>query len=230
MKNTGAGLQIGTTADQKIGFFAADPVVQPTAAAQAAVGTTGAAAVALTQATKAAATQAALTLYTETHIITNVFPADVTNVYTVVSVTNATINTVWGFATTTPQVLATSTVNTVYGYTAALAAAALPLVSQAKVYLSRVVEAPLPDTTPSAKMPIAPTAGGVRPPANPKAFAENAPLVMTAGMSGSLKLGLRGVDAIRRASCLYHGIRVNIHAARIAGRWSRATLPFWSDR
>jgi hypothetical protein len=117
MKNTGAGLQIGTTADQKIGFFAADPVVQPTAAAQAAVGTTGAAAVALTQATKAAATQAALTLYTETHIITNVFPADVTNVYTVVSVTNATINTVWGFATTTPQVLATSTVNTVYGYT-----------------------------------------------------------------------------------------------------------------
>jgi hypothetical protein len=113
MKNTGAGLLIGTTADQKIGFFAADPVVQPTAAAQAAVGTTGAAAVALTQATKAAATQAALSLTTSN--ITYLGIDGSTN--TLAVVTGATINTVWGFATTTPQVLATSTVNTVYGYT-----------------------------------------------------------------------------------------------------------------
>jgi hypothetical protein len=31
-------------------------------------------------------------------------------------VTNVTISTVWGFATTTPQVIQTSAVNTVFGF------------------------------------------------------------------------------------------------------------------
>ena len=112
---------------------------------------------------------------------------------------------------------------------ALLAAVAVPFVSVENVYLLRVVD-PTQLTTPKAKIPVVAPGGPPVFPVNPKAFAENAPLVMTAGMSGSLKLGLGGVDAIRRACCLYHGIRVNIHAARIASRWSRTALPFWSDR
>lgn len=81
------------------------------AATQAQVVKAAATQAALTQVVKPAATQAALTLHTM--VITNAH-ADVTNVVTVV--TNATINTVWGFATTTPQVIETNTINTVFGF------------------------------------------------------------------------------------------------------------------
>jgi hypothetical protein len=72
-KNTGAGLQIGTSATQKIGFFGATPVVQQTAV------------------TNAPAVLATLTLSKVT--FTNVF-ADTTNVIS--AVTNVTINSIAG--------------------------------------------------------------------------------------------------------------------------------------
>lgn len=113
IKNTGAGLYIGTASTQKISFFGADPIVRPTISAAGT--TTGSAAVALTQATKAAETQAALTVSSATITYQGVDGS--TNSISVV--TNVTINTVWGFATTTPQLLTTSTVNTIYGFTTA---------------------------------------------------------------------------------------------------------------
>jgi Ca2+/H+ antiporter len=81
MKNTGAGLYIGTTVAQKLGFYGATPVVRQTI-------------------TNTAPVLAALTLYTQTQIITNVFPADTTNVFTVVSVTNVAINAIAGYSGT----------------------------------------------------------------------------------------------------------------------------------
>lgn len=108
-----------------------------------------------------------------------------------------------------------------------LDAVADPLVSVANVYLLRIAEGL--HVLPSAKIPTVPSA----PPStrvNPKAFAENAPLVMTAGMSGSLKLRLGSVDVIRCACCFDNCVSVNIHAARIAGCGSRAALPLRRDR
>jgi uncharacterized membrane protein YbhN (UPF0104 family) len=107
VRRDAAGLHIGSAVTDRIGMWGATPVVRQT------ITNTAPAAVALTQAVKAAATQAALTVSSATITYQGVDGS--TNSISVV--TNVTINTVWGFATTTPQVLATSTVNEVYGYT-----------------------------------------------------------------------------------------------------------------
>jgi hypothetical protein len=75
------GLHIGAKATDKVSFRNATPVVKSTI-------------------TNTAPVLAALTLYTQTQIITNVFPADTTNVFTVVSVTNVAINAIAGYSGT----------------------------------------------------------------------------------------------------------------------------------
>jgi hypothetical protein len=114
MKNTGAGLYIGTASTQKIGFFGAAPIVRPTISAAGT--TTGSAAVALTQSSKAASTAVALTQHKATIIYCNGF--DTTNTYASVEVvTNVTVNAVYGFASDTPVVITNEAVNAVYGFT-----------------------------------------------------------------------------------------------------------------
>jgi len=111
-------------------------------------------------------------------------------------------------------------------YDAALAVAAVPFASVENVYLLRVFNAA--HAQPKANIPIVPGPPAAPAP-NPKAFAENAPLVITAGMSGSLKLGLGGELAECSVACLHDCIRVNIHAACISACRGRAALPLRSD-
>jgi hypothetical protein len=81
IRRTGAGLSICDNVSDKVGFYGATPVVRQTV-------------------TNTAPVLAALTLYTQMQIITNVFPADTTNVFTVVSVTNVAINAIAGYSGT----------------------------------------------------------------------------------------------------------------------------------
>jgi len=104
---------------QRIRLIDVDSATTPTSTTAASVALTAATNAASSATVKAAATQASLTLYTM--VITNAH-ADVTNVVSVV--TNVTINTVWGFATTTPQVVVTNS-SAGFGFTAAQANAIL---------------------------------------------------------------------------------------------------------
>lgn len=80
IKDTSAGYQIADSATQKVGFFGATPVVQPTAAAQAALATTG-------------STNVILTLSSAS--ITYAGVDGSTNTISVV--TNVAVNAVWGY-------------------------------------------------------------------------------------------------------------------------------------
>lgn len=119
IKQTNAGLRIGTKAADLIGFYGTTPVVRQTVTntvgvlgTQSQVVKAAATQAQLTQVTKAAATQAALTLSTANY---DFLVAD-GSTQTVVVVTNVVIGTVWGFVSTTPQVIVTNTIGTVWGF------------------------------------------------------------------------------------------------------------------
>lgn len=117
IKDTSAGYQIADSATQKVGFFGATPVVQPTSANQAAVTNAGATNVILTVSSGAAPSLTvssgaapSLTLSTAVldingtnwTVVTNVTitaAAPVTNVAITAAapVTNVAVNTVWGY-------------------------------------------------------------------------------------------------------------------------------------
>jgi len=87
VKNTAAGYQIGTSVNQKIGFFGAAPVVRQTITNTAPV---------------------LVTLTLSTHTFTNAH-ADVTNVIT--AVTNVTVNAVSGMSSNQLQQIRNALVN-----------------------------------------------------------------------------------------------------------------------
>jgi hypothetical protein len=107
IKNTAAGYLIGTTADQLVGFFGATPV------AQQSVPAAGATATILSNQLKAATTQATLTVNSAT--LTYVASVDSgTGIMATISVvTNASINTVFGFASSTAGAATNEIVGTV---------------------------------------------------------------------------------------------------------------------
>jgi hypothetical protein len=115
VKNTAEGYRIGTTSTQKIGFFGATPVVKQTGVTVADGGAQIlsnqlASAAAQTQVVKAGATQVALTLNSATLTYVASIDNGTGMMASVSVVTNASVNTVWGFATTTPQVVITNSI------------------------------------------------------------------------------------------------------------------------
>ena len=106
---------VGVRGGQRIRVIDVDGSNAPVASAAINVSLTAATNAADQAVVKAGATQVALTLYSMT--ITNAH-ADVTNVVSVV--TNVTVNTVFGFASTTPQVVVTNS-SAGFSFTAAQA-------------------------------------------------------------------------------------------------------------
>lgn len=140
LKLTGEGYQVGTTANQAVGFFGATPAVQPSSASQVALTNVfSTVSIAPVKVTNTSA-QAALTVGTSADIITNVTISLTTTdikyldegstprTNTVVTgatltlasisgVTNVTINTVHGYTTALPTVVMTdATVSGPYGF------------------------------------------------------------------------------------------------------------------
>ena len=107
---------------------------------------------------------------------------------------------------------------------AALAAVADPLLSQANVYLLRVVDRE--GMPPNANIPTVPGANTLPPLLHPTAFADIPPRLITLGIGlSSLKLCLGSKHVICRACCLHNCVGINIGAGSIASSRSRSALP-----